>query len=363
MKKIIKNLIGNIRKLIARSVFLVVLSIQLVSLSVLSANKMAPTEENTNLVQEAVIQKINLPSQFVVIAPETADLTIGYRNGNGEAWRVSADKTRLTHSVAGKKPGSFQWKTIIARDSQGNVINSLKNIQISVDGGILLLQDNVSNLYRYDWDKLYFIKLYTGNAYTHNAKKNTFVKTKNPLLLDSLSIGNSHTVWAMDSKRNIIYQLDEKTGAWHPRANGISVSTGTDGTVVIIDTKGAAHMHAGDNIWHALPGAVLEKIVCCSKDYIYGISQGNLWRYDSTKKSWEQVMDAYNKPVNGVKNIGINPIGAISLTSYDGTVYSNGKQVVSIHEHAIKAAKIRKLKQQKQQTKTPAPPAINTNNR
>jgi hypothetical protein len=79
-------------------------------------------------------QKSNVPSHFSEISPEIADVTIGNNNGTGQAWRVSDDKTALTHSIADTKAGSYQWVTTPARDDQGNTISPLRNIQLSLDG-------------------------------------------------------------------------------------------------------------------------------------------------------------------------------------------------------------------------------------
>jgi hypothetical protein len=217
----------------------------------------------------------------------------------------------------------------------------------------MLLQDNAGDFYRYDWDKSYFVKLAPSYAYTHKPEDNTYVITKQPLHIEDLSVGNAHNIWAVDKKNQIIYQLNETSGLWYPRTNGISVSAGGDGSVLIVDTKGTAQMHTGNNAWAALPGVRFKKVAISNKNYMIGLStDGNVWQFDGAKKSWQQLMDADNNPVGGIKNIRVNPLSALVLIGNDGTIYSNGKHMVSIHQRILKSAK---AKQQKAQTIKKAP--------
>jgi len=322
-------------------VFVVFFGLQL---SCLSAARIIPKLPETPKTQTNTSKNINVPPQFFAVSPEKADITFGYKNNAGQAWRVSDDHKNLMHNVAGAKKDSIQWETIPAQDNNGQTISPLKTIKMSLDCGIMLLQDTAGTVYRYDWDKSSFTKLATSYAYTHKPEDNTYVKTTQPLHIEDISIGNAQSIWTLDKDNQIIYQLNTTNGLWFPRANGISVSAGIDGAVLTLDTKGIAHVYVGRNQWQPLPGVVLDKVAMCSKNYIYGISGGNLWRYDRIKKSWKQVMGADNNPVSGVKNIGINPMGAMFLTGDDGTVYSNGKHVVSIHQQVLKALKTQQQK-------------------
>lgn len=276
----------------------------------------------------------NFPTGYVPETGTTFCVACGSRNGQFEAWTISADATKLLRYDATQTTAQNPWVTIPAVDNQGKDIGMLIYVSVSSDGQLMIVDVN-GLVYRYDWDAKNFTALPVSYAYQYDDKQGTFVRADYGLALNYISIGSNNDIWGVDAKTdnnpsgaNIIYQFNLTTNTWEPNTRGTRVSAGVDGTVVGIDTTGAAMVYAGDNNWYAMPGTNLDHIAVGSKDYIYGSYLSTLWQY--TNNAWVKINGADNNPSMGVNEISVNAAGSTIITDLSGNIFNKGEDGVAI---------------------------------
>jgi len=289
----------------------------------------------------------NLPPGFTPETDTTFCVAVGSSGGQLEAWSISpqdpttgADK--LLRYDATQTQAKSPWQIIPTVDDQGNVITTVIWVSVSSDGNILII-DNQGIVYSFNPDKKNFTAFPIGYAYTYDTTKKTFTRTENGLAFNMVSIGNKNEIWGVDSAANIIYSYDTATTTWTPRASGIRVSAGVDGTVIAIDNSGppptpetgntstgAPIRYVGDGKWVPLgaSGTKLDHIAVGSKDYILGSYQGGMWQY--ANNAWTQVNGKDGTPAFGVYEIAVNAAGTIFITDFGGNIYNKGDQGVVI---------------------------------
>lgn len=259
---------------------------------------------------------INLPDKFEAEEGKVKRVTVGSRDGELEAWGIGFDNQLYRYDTYSMAP--LPWTKQEFKDAAGAVMK-FEDVSCASDSTLVAIDDHGKAL-RFDWAKKAWSAIDPG-------------KGNENLDLEFISAGNKDCIWAVDADDKDIYELTA-TG-WVVRADGIGtyVACGVDGTVIALNTKGAAFRYNSGK-WIEMPGVILERLAVGDKDNIIGSTDKDnaLWQWKNDK--WEPMLGKDGKPASGLDEIAVNAAGTIFGADEDGDVYHRGEAGVSIAKPA-----------------------------
>lgn len=250
------------------------------------------------------------------------NVTCGSRNGDLEMWSVADHGTTLAHykqdSMA-EKP----WEDVKPKTGDGKDLR-LETVSVSSDG-VMVVLDRDGKCYQFDWDKEVFVPLAVG-------------KDNEKLDLDIVAVGNAGSIWAIDVDAKSLYQHTDAGWVLREKGMAVDVAAGVDGTVVVLNEKGKAHLMLGEGKWKELDNDVMLTVAVGSKDHIYAINESNqLVRYE--KDAWVVLNDKDDKPAQFFKDVAVNAAGSVFVLSCDGDMFNKGESGFEIVKPAKQAQK------------------------
>ncbi len=300
--------------------------------------------------QAPVVTAVNLPAGFEVEGQGLIDLTVGAYNNALEMWAV--DSSNALRHWNSQLPVGSRFEVVNAVDASGAALTNFTSVSISSDGTLAAIC--AGKAFGYDW----------------NSNQWSAMNAPADLMLDKISVGNSASIWAVDSKNQKIYQFTQS--GWVSNFDGKAVSAGLDNTVVVLNSQGVASrrvvigakkaakkaggkarkkatgkakkgakksaavaaVSAPKASWRVIDAKTrrkLDDIAVVSKDLELGITQDTkeLVQLVGKRTEWASVKGADGKSATGVIRIAANSAGTMAVIDAQGNVSRRGTAAVS----------------------------------
>lgn len=237
-------------------------------------------------------------------------IALGRHEGKYLAFMVGAADRKLYRMSPATMGG---WDAVEVKD--GSVVpERFEDVAMSSDGTVGALADDASLFVSYD-----------GGATWKNkgAPKGEDGKA---IDMDRVAIASKKLIAVLDKETADVYLLEKD--AWKRIAQGhaMSISAAYPDTLLAINKALDCYKLEGTD-WLEFPNPdAIARFAIVDADNMYGTKEkdGRYYLYQFTKGAWTAVMDASNKPVEGIKEVVVNAAGAVMAVNIKGEVLKKG---------------------------------------